>query len=71
MADAINRIVPSSVAVDRASWKEKERQKRRGNETRAGAQPLVESAEAGSNSGAVAAPSESEQDKGKHLDISA
>jgi hypothetical protein len=70
MADAINRIVPSSVAVDRASWREKERQKRQGNETRASAQPLVESAEAGSNSSAIA-PSGSEQDKGKHLDINA
>jgi hypothetical protein len=71
MADAINRIVPSSVAVDRASWKEKERQKRQGNESRAGAQLLVESAEANPSTGASEAPGESEEGKGIHLDISA
>jgi len=71
MADAINRIVPSSVAVDRASWQEKQRQNRKGKGSRAGAQPLDELAGADSNSGAEPAPSENKQDKGKHLDISA
>ena len=70
MADAINRIVPSSVAVDRASWQEKERQNRKGKETRAGAHRLNDFAAADSNSVAEPAPNESKPGKGKHLDIS-
>ena len=69
MADAVNRIVPSSVAPDRASWQGGERQKRKRKESPNGTQPLDELAPVDVMEGAESAPKES-QNKGKHLDIS-
>jgi hypothetical protein len=70
MADAINRIVPSSVAVDRGSWQEKERQKRQNNKPRPVDQPLDVASEEGSNGSAAPVPGGNKKDKGKNLDIS-
>lgn len=70
MADAVNRIVPSSVALDRASWQVRERQKRQGKEARSGAQPSDESAAADATGGVEPTPKEAKKDKGKHLDVS-
>ena len=70
MADAVNRIVPSSVAPDRASWQGRERQKRKAKESPNGTQPLDELAPVDAMDGAESAPKESQKDKGKHLDIS-
>jgi len=70
MADAVNRIVPSSVAPDRASWQGRERQKRKAKESPNGAQPLDELVPVNAIGGAEPAPTESQKDKGKHLDIS-
>lgn len=69
MADAVNRIVPSSVAPDRASWQGRERQKRKAKESPNGAQPLDELVPVDAMDGAEPAPKESQEDKGKHLDI--
>jgi hypothetical protein len=70
MADAINRIVHSSVAVERGGWKEKEGQKQKGRDGNARAQS-PEKADADSIGAVGAAPDEGLGDKGKHLDISA
>jgi hypothetical protein len=70
MADAINRIVPTSVAVERSGWKEKEGEKGKHKEGSARAQA------AGKTAGDSTSPAEpsletNPEDKGKHLDISA
>jgi hypothetical protein len=70
MADAVNRIVPSSVALDRASWQGRERQKRKAKEPANSTQPLDELAPVDAMDGAESAPKESQKDKGKYLDIS-
>lgn len=70
MADAVNRIVPSSVAPDRASWQGRERQTRKAKKPPNGTQPLDELAPVDAMGGAEPAPKESQKDKGKHLDIS-
>ena len=70
MADVVNRIVPSSVAPDRASWQGGERQKRKRKEPANGTQSLDELAPVDAMEGAESAPKESQKDKGKHLDIS-
>jgi len=70
MADAVNRVVPSSVAPDRASWQSRERQNRKEKEPRSGSQPLDESAVVDANANAEPVRKESKKDKGKHLDIS-
>lgn len=69
MADAVNRVVPSSVAPDRASWQGRERQKRKEKEPRSGAQPLDDSAVVNAKGDAEAGQKENRKDKGKHLDI--
>jgi hypothetical protein len=71
MADAINRIVPSSVALDRASGQGRERQRRKETEARGGTQPLDEQAMADINGDGGPAPKEINKDKGNHLDVSA
>jgi hypothetical protein len=70
MADAVNRIVPSSVAPDRASWQGRERQKRKAKDPPNGTQPLDELAPVDAMDGAEPASKDSQKDKGKHLDIS-
>jgi hypothetical protein len=70
MADAINRIVSSSVAVERSAWKEKEGQR----EKRKDADALAQGAEkTGADSTNVVESSRDAtlDDKGKHVDISA
>jgi len=70
MADAVNRVAPSLVAPDRASWQRRERQKWQAKEPPNGTQPLDESASVNAIRGAIPAPTESQKDKGKNLDIS-
>ena len=70
MADAVNRIVPSSVALDRASWQARKRQRKR--EKEGGAQSLQPDGPVttGTSGSAEPAPKDSKFDKGKHLDVS-
>lgn len=70
MADAVNRIVPSSVAPDRASWQGRERQKRKAKEPANSTQPLDKLAPVDAMGGAEPAPKESQKDKGENVDIS-
>lgn len=70
MADALNRIVPSSVAVDRASWQGRKRQKRKAKEPAHGTQPLDKLAPVDAMGSAEPAPKENQKDKGENLDIS-
>jgi hypothetical protein len=70
MADAINRIVPTSVAVEPSGWKEKEGKKERRKEGNARSQA------SGKTAGDPTSPADANldrtpDDKGKHLDISA
>lgn len=71
MADAINRIVPSSVALDRASRQGRERQRKKEKEAGAGTLPLEERAMADVNGDAEPEPKEGRKAKGNHLDVSA
>jgi hypothetical protein len=70
MPDAVNRVVPSSVAPNRASWQGRERQKRKEKEPHSGSQPLDELAVVDANGDAEPVRKESKKDNGKHLDIS-
>jgi len=70
MADAVNRILPPSVALARASWKGRERQKRREEEARAGTPPVHEPDAKDAPAGAEAKLAQVSKDKGKHLDVS-
>jgi hypothetical protein len=68
MADAINRIVPPSVSIDRAPQLGRERQRKSDDEKH----PRKPGSPApGNTAPPAAAPVDGEQDKGKNLDISA
>ena len=70
MADTVNRVAPSTVAPDRASWQRRERQKWKAKEPPNGTQLLEELPPVNAIGGAIPAPTESRKDKGKNLDIS-
>jgi hypothetical protein len=70
MAGAVNRIVPSSIASERASWQEKAPRRKRERETRAGRMPPDEQAVADAIGGTEPALKEPITQKGKHLDVS-
>jgi hypothetical protein len=70
MADIVNRIVPSSVALDRASWQGRERKRKGEKSSLAESVPSEEPATAQATDGAESAPKDPKTDKGKHLDVS-
>jgi len=71
MAGAVNRIVSSSIASERAAWQEKEPRRKRERETRAGRMPPDERAVADTIGGTEPVAKEPVAQKGKHLDVSA
>jgi hypothetical protein len=70
MADTINRIVSSSVAIERSGWKEKEGQKEKRKDGSARAEAAEKTA-ANSTSAVEPSPDATLENKGKHLNISA
>jgi hypothetical protein len=71
MADVVTRIVPSSVALDRASWQGRGRQRKRDKESGAESLPPDEPVTKQVTGGAEPASEDRKTEKGKHLDISA
>lgn len=70
MADVVNRIVPSPVALDRASWEARKRQRKREKQGGAEGLPPDERVTTGTSGSAEPALKDSKFDKGKHLDVS-
>jgi hypothetical protein len=69
MADVVNRIVPSSVALDHASWRGREKQRNGQKENRATTLG-DESVATREVSGGEAAPKDPEPETGRHVDVS-
>ncbi|MGH7931515.1 MAG: hypothetical protein ACREQV_27420 [Candidatus Binatia bacterium] len=70
MADSVNRIVPSSVALDRVSWRGKGRQRKRENNNRTGSLPSDEPVAPAVTGAAEPELNDPHTDKGKNLDVS-
>lgn len=69
MADIVNRIVPSSVALDRASWDGTGQQRKKGKQSGAETLPPENPFTRQATAGAEPAPKD-HTEKGKHLDVS-
>jgi hypothetical protein len=70
MADAVNRIVSSSIGLDRASWRGQERQRKREKESRATPSRIDDRVAPDVKADGDPAPAQKGKEKGKFLDVS-
>jgi hypothetical protein len=69
MADAVNRIVPSSVGLDRASWHGQERQRKKEKKSRASSLRVDDRAAPDPTADGDPDPPGRGKEKGKFLDV--
>jgi hypothetical protein len=70
MADAVNRIVPSSVGLDRASWQGQERQRKKEKDSHAAPLRIDNRVAPDAKADGDPAPAEKGKEKGNLLDVS-
>jgi hypothetical protein len=70
MADIVNRVVSSSVALDRSFWRGREQRRKGEKENRAEGLASEEPVTTPETIAGGTAPENAETNKGKHLDVS-